>query len=85
MKRIAHTCPYCLTRQDAVTALAQSGDELAPEPGDFGLCIDCGHWFAFADPGTRPLTPEERAETVGHPLLDAARRLTGKLKARRLQ
>lgn len=35
------------------------GDDVAPNPGDVSLCIQCGHAAVFTDKGLRKPTGEE--------------------------
>lgn len=57
-------CASCGFWTDAVTGL-NTGDH--PEPGDFNICLNCGHIMVFTVFGTRAATTDEMAEIMTQP------------------
>jgi hypothetical protein len=55
-------CLGCGTDLDAANAVAQPLDMAMPRPGDFTVCIKCGHVMAF----TETLTLREMTDTEMH-------------------
>ena len=63
-------CGKMLDRADSMV------HDNAPKPGDFSLCLECGHLMAFADDLTlRKLTDAEMVEVAGHRGLIAAQQV----------
>jgi len=62
------TCTNCGVLADAATGVAAHDHEgeIVPEPGDFTVCLQCGHIMTFADDLTlRDLTDEEVIRAAG--------------------
>lgn len=58
------------------------GVNTSPEPGDYVLCIGCGHLMAYADDmSLRNLTNEEAREAAGSKRIKAVRAAILKLRA----
>jgi hypothetical protein len=69
-------CSSCGTKLNAATHVGP--DDPRPEPGDFSICLDCGHLSAYADDLTlRPLTDAEIIEAAGDKRILATQRLRG--------
>jgi hypothetical protein len=65
-------CGYACDRASGIVD-RQAPDQQRPEPGDFSLCINCGHLSVFADDLTlRPLTDAAILEAAGNPHFVAA-------------
>lgn len=59
----ATICPSCGRTLDA----AQNLQDAQPTPGDFSICLECGHLMTFADDlSLRSLTREEEIEIAGN-------------------
>lgn len=57
------------------------GDNVMPKPGDFSVCIKCGHVMGWADDGTlRDLTVVEVYKIAGDPRLIAIQRARSKVR-----
>ena len=60
-------CLNCGKGLDAATAVQ---DDSNPKPGDFSICLNCGHLSVFAaDLTLRPPTDAELIEVAGDPTL----------------
>jgi hypothetical protein len=71
-------CLGCGTMLDCANGM--NGGE--PSPGDFTVCLTCGHLMAFADDlSIRPLTHAEMIEAAGNESILAIQSARGKLKA----
>lgn len=65
-------CTNCGWECDDATGVATEDD---PSPGDFTVCIECGHLMAYADDLTlRDLTDAEVIEIAGDSRIIAAQR-----------
>lgn len=73
-----HVCPEsmclnCGKRLNAATALA---GEIGPQPGNFTVCLDCGHLMVFAaDLTLRAPIDAELTEIAGDPGLVRLQRI----------
>lgn len=66
MKLKESNCPSCGKTLNAATVLGD--DDTRPNPGEFTVCMYCGHIMAFADDLTvRELTADEMIEAAAHP------------------
>jgi Zn ribbon nucleic-acid-binding protein len=71
-------CPACGHRFDGATCVGADG---IPKPGDYTICIKCGHLMAFADDLTlRELTSNEMHDIAGDERVLAVQRVRGMLK-----
>jgi hypothetical protein len=71
----ANLCPNCGKELDAATGIDPNA---RPKPGDFSVCLGCGHLMAFGnDLRLRPLTAVEVIEVAGNPQLLAAQDFAG--------
>ena len=65
-------CTNCGWECDDATGVATENN---PSPGDFAVCIDCGHLMAYADDlSLRNLTDAEVIEAAGNKEIIAAQR-----------
>jgi hypothetical protein len=75
-------CLGCGAVQSATTSL----DGQRPSPGDFTVCLECGHLMVFADDLTvRELTEGEMHDIAGSPDLILIQRLREKYIRDKLQ
>jgi hypothetical protein len=59
-------CPECGHILDAANCVSDGRPPAAPEPGDFTVCLNCGHLLVFDDNlGTREPNVEEAREIAG--------------------
>lgn len=59
------SCLSCGYKIDAATSVGSTTRK--PKPGDFNVCISCGHIAAFADDlSLRELTDAEMVEVAGN-------------------
>jgi hypothetical protein len=79
-------CSACGHRFDGATCVGANG---IPKPGDYTICIECGHLMAFADDlSLRELTSDEMHNIAGDERVLAVQRarqhltLRGMLKPR---
>jgi hypothetical protein len=71
----------CTACGQTVSGAAAIDDDCAPEPGDFSVCIKCGHIAAFGDDLLlRDLTPAERIEAADDEQLLAAQEAVARLR-----
>jgi hypothetical protein len=76
-------CGYDCDRASGIVD-QQAPDQQRPEPGDFSLCINCGHLSAYADDLTlRPLTDAEILLAAGDPHIVAASTALAAVKERK--
>jgi hypothetical protein len=69
------TCTNCHKVVDAASGV---GTDDSPDPGDFTICIYCGHLMVFADDLTlRELTEDEMVDVAGDRRLLAVQRARG--------
>jgi hypothetical protein len=74
----ASRCKACGYRTDAATSV---GSDAKPKPGDFTVCIRCGHVMAFDDKlKLRNLTSEEMNTIAGDARLLAIQFARGKIE-----
>jgi hypothetical protein len=79
-KIAASPCLSCGKMLDGCTAVDADG---GPCPGDFTVCISCGHLMAFADDLTlRELTSEEMHAIAGDKRIIAVQQARKALKER---
>jgi len=61
---------------------ASSREGAEPTPGDFCICLECGHLMAYASDLThRPLTREEEIEVAGNKDLLEVQAMRGRFLA----
>lgn len=72
-RRIAESeCINCHAKLDGATSV---GCDESPSPGDFSVCIKCGHLMAFGhDLQFRELTEAEMHQIAGDPRIIAAQK-----------
>jgi hypothetical protein len=59
-------CLGCGTDLDDATAVSQPLDKIMPKPGDYTVCLKCGHMMAFSETLTlREMTGEEMHKIAG--------------------
>lgn len=82
---VESSCPNCGNKADAATAVGNV--DLTPRPGDYTVCVCCGHVLVYADDlKVREPTEKEIDRIAGHPILLEAQRIAAvwrKLKAAR--
>jgi hypothetical protein len=76
-------CPGCGAKLDAARAV--DADAASPDPGDFSICLDCGHLMAFDDQRMlRDLTDDEMHQIAGDRRVLAVQRARGEaMKAKK--
>jgi hypothetical protein len=75
------SCTHC---HKVVDGAGSIDTDDGPKPGDFTICIDCGHLMAFADDLTlRDLTEDEMVEITGDKRMLAVQRARKMTKAER--
>lgn len=80
-----HPCPCCRAQHDQALEVGRT-PMVQPQPGDIGLCFDCGSWFIFDDGGTTRLpTPQEVTELDAYALLHHTRERWKAWRAKMLQ
>lgn len=71
-------CTSCERELDGVTGV---GCDTAPEPGDFTVCIRCGHIMAFGDDlHLRDLTDDEMMMVAGDDRVIAIQKARAKIE-----
>jgi hypothetical protein len=78
-------CTSCGEEMDATTMIEEKDrkftihEDVEPEPGDFTICVKCGHVMGFcSDLTLRDLTPEEQVKVAGDPRILAIQWARGK-------
>jgi hypothetical protein len=75
-------CLGCGAELDAVTAVTQPLDAIMPKPGDFSVCLKCGHVMAFSETLTlRTMTGAEMHNIAGDKRLLAAQQVAAAYRA----
>lgn len=74
------TCPHCKLQHHAAASINKE-DYVAPQPGDLGLCVDCGEWMIIGQNyRARKPTDEEYIEIGSNPDCQRARWAWTKIK-----
>lgn len=79
---LPHSCPHCGYAMEAALNASNRRDVRAPQPGDIGICVDCGEWLIFTgEPGPQKKpSPIDQAAIELHPSSAGIKRAWQRIK-----